>query len=178
METQGKPDMFLDNKTFETVIQSTPLIAIDLVVVNEKNQLLIGKRLNRPAQNYWFVPGGRILKNESLNNAFKRLTLTELGKEIELKQATLLGVFEHFYQDSVFSEQASTHYINVAHVIYLKQKELESLPEGEQHNSYQWHNIATIENNPEIHKYTKAYIPGLKQLAIKLVQENTQRALC
>jgi len=73
--------MYLDTKTFKTVIASTPLIAIDLIVVNERKEILLGKRLNQPAKNYWFVPGGRILKNETLDNAFKRLTLTELGKK-------------------------------------------------------------------------------------------------
>jgi len=150
--------MFLDENTFATVIASTPLIAIDLIVVNEKNELLLGKRLNRPAKNFWFVPGGRILKNETLDNAFKRLTSTELGKEIELKQAKLLGVFEHFYQDSVFSEQASTHYVNTAHVLYINSDELASLPLDDQHDKYQWHAIDEVTSNPDIHHYTKAYL--------------------
>lgn len=156
--------MFLTNKIFETVIASTPLIAIDLIVVNEFDQLLLGKRLNRPAKNYWFVPGGRILKNESLNEAFKRLTLIELGVEFEINKAELLGAFEHFYQDSVFSDTASTHYVNVAHVLHIKQVELEKLPLGEQHNSYLWHDIDSIENNQKIHKYTKTYLPALKRV--------------
>ncbi len=156
--------MFLDNETFKIVIESTPLIAIDLVIVNEKNQLLLGKRLNRPAKSYWFVLGGRILKNETLNNAFKRLTTTELGTEIELNQAQLLGVFEHFYQDSVFSDDASTHYVNVAHVLQINQKELALLPVGEQHNSYQWHDIDTIINNPDVHQYIKDYILALNEI--------------
>jgi len=156
--------MFLDKKTFETVIASTPLIAIDLIVVNENTELLLGKRLNQPAKDYWFVPGGRILKNESLDNAFKRLTLTELGKEIELKHAQLLGVFEHFYQESVFNDQISTHYVNAAHVIHIKQNQLTALPIDEQHNGYQWQTIENINNSSDVHKYTKAYIPALLAL--------------
>ena len=76
---------WLDVTTFETVVASTPLISIDLLVQNEHGEYLLGLRNNRPAQGYWFVPGGRVLKNETLDGAFKRLTFEELG--IELKRS-------------------------------------------------------------------------------------------
>jgi colanic acid biosynthesis protein WcaH len=74
----------LDGATFKTVIDSTPLISIDLVVRDGEGRVLLGQRLNRPAQGFWFVPGGRILKSESLSSAFRRLTLDELGIEIDI----------------------------------------------------------------------------------------------
>lgn len=60
--------------TFRTVVESTPLVSIDLVVRNQQGNILLGERTNRPAQGYWFVPGGRILKDETFEGAFKRLT--------------------------------------------------------------------------------------------------------
>ena len=71
--------MYLEKETFKTVIGATPLIAIDLLVKNSAGQYLLGYHNNRPAQGYWFVHGGRILKNESIAEAFKRLCLHELG---------------------------------------------------------------------------------------------------
>jgi colanic acid biosynthesis protein WcaH len=41
--------MWLDLPTFNTVVTSTPLVAIDLVVRNSRNEVLLGLRLNRPA---------------------------------------------------------------------------------------------------------------------------------
>jgi colanic acid biosynthesis protein WcaH len=73
---------FLNKQEFTEVIDRTPLVSIDLVVENEKGEKLFGLRTNRPAKDYWFVPGGRILKNEKLDDAFSRLTLNELGVEI------------------------------------------------------------------------------------------------
>jgi colanic acid biosynthesis protein WcaH len=61
--------VFLDKELFSTVIESTPLISIDLVVKNNLGQTLLGQRLNKPAKGFWFVPGGRILKDESLATA-------------------------------------------------------------------------------------------------------------
>ena len=105
--------------TFKTIIKNTPLISIDLIVYNQKGEVLLGKRNNRPAQGYWFVPGGRIQKNESMIAAFKRLTLNELGTEFCLSQAELIGPFEHFYTDNVSEENFSTHYIALGYRLVI-----------------------------------------------------------
>jgi len=153
--------MFLDNTTFSTVVASMPLFAIDLVVVNERDELLLGKRLNRPAKNFWFVPGGRVYKNESLEQAFKRLTLDELGIEVELDRAQLLGLFDHFYDDSVFGADISTHYVNAPHFLRLKLDELVNLPIGDQHEVYRWIALADVDGQADIHSYTKVYLAHL-----------------
>ncbi|WP_097460152.1 GDP-mannose mannosyl hydrolase [Mangrovitalea sediminis] len=110
---------WLDAATFKTVVSSTPLVSIDFLVENERGEYLLGRRKNRPAQGNWFVPGGRVRKNESLDIAFKRLTGTELGVELERTSAEFKGVYEHFYRDSIFGLQVSTHYIVMAYKVRL-----------------------------------------------------------
>ena len=82
--------MFLDKETFSSVIKAAPLVSIDLVIKNKQGQTLLGERLNKPAQGFWFVPGGRILKDESLADAFKRLATEELGQSFKLDHYVLL----------------------------------------------------------------------------------------
>lgn len=48
--------------TFKTVVAVTPPISIDLLVQNEQGKYLLGLRNSRPAQGYWSVPDGRVLK--------------------------------------------------------------------------------------------------------------------
>lgn len=92
--------MFLRHEDFSTVVRSTPLISIDLIVENAHGEFLLGKRLNRPAQGYWFVPGGRVQKDEPLHAAFERLTEAELGLRLLLSAAQFYGVWQHFYDDN------------------------------------------------------------------------------
>ena len=148
--------MFLDKKTFSTVIESTPLVSIDLVVKNKQGQALLGERLNKPAQGFWFVPGGRILKNESLADAFKRLTTEELGQAFSIEQAQLIGPFDHFYNDNVFGDEFSTHYVAIAYVLTLTE-DLQSLPMNVQHGAYQWFSIDNFKNEDRVHQNTKNY---------------------
>ena len=76
--------MFLSTQDFATVVRSTPLVSIDLIVENAQGEYLLGKRTNRPAQGFWFVPGGRVQKDETLADAFARLTQAELGLSLPI----------------------------------------------------------------------------------------------
>ncbi len=153
---------------FEQVVQHAPLFAIDLVVLNNSNEMLIGERLNAPAKGAWFVPGGRVYKNESLEEAFKRISKAELGFQIKRNQAWLLGLFDHFYDDSFFSADVSTHYINATHVVRLS-SELLALPK-EQRSFYRWIAIDEIELDETVHVFSKVFLPALD----KWVQEEKQ----
>ncbi|MDP2562093.1 GDP-mannose mannosyl hydrolase [Psychrobium sp. 1_MG-2023] len=154
--------MFLNKETFSTVIKSTPLVSIDLVVINQEGQALLGERLNRPAKNFWFVPGGRIQKDEALADAFKRLTLEELGQQFSIDEAELLGPYDHFYEDNVFGEEFRTHYVAIAYVLKLTQP-LDKLPMDVQHGAYQWFDIETLASSNNVHTHSKWYFEALSK---------------
>ncbi|AEF53537.1 GDP-mannose mannosyl hydrolase [Marinomonas posidonica] len=150
----------LSSEDFKLVVQSAPLFSIDLIVLNQKKQILLGKRKNAPAKDYWFVPGGRVFKNESLSDAFTRISNSELGQPFNYRSATLLGLYDHFYNDSVFSENISTHYINASHLIRIYLDSLLSLP-SDQHQDYRWADIDTLNQDDTVHSYSKVFLNRL-----------------
>ena len=142
----------LDNQTFKTVVSSTPLISIDLLVKKD-NKILLGKRINKPAQGYLFSIGGRVYKNESIQQATARIAKTELNIELKLTPK-FAGVFEHFYDDGIYKD-VSTHYINLAYEVDIN-NEILNLP-NDQHNEYQWLSIDELLSSKQVHKYVKDY---------------------
>nr|WP_090241477.1 GDP-mannose mannosyl hydrolase [Pseudomonas guineae] len=155
--------MWLTPETFRTVVASTPLVSIDLVVQNARGQILLGQRLNRPAQGFWFVPGGRILKNESLDDAFVRLTKVELGQCYERNEARFLGVYEHFYADSIFGQGqggADTHYVVLGYLLVVGDEQLVSPPQ-DQHGQYRWWDMSHMLASAQVHHNTRAYLQVL-----------------
>lgn len=150
--------MWLPDETFKSVIQNTPLISIDLIVRNEQGDVLLGKRVNAPAKGYWFVPGGRVRKNETLDDAFVRLVKEELGIEsgVTRADAKFVGVFEHFYDDCVFGDDVNTHYIVLGYEI-LK---IEKLIKNEilaQHNVWCWKKLGKY-SKTKIHNFCALYL--------------------
>ena len=141
----------LDDVTFKTIVDSVPLISID-ILARKNNKVLLGKRVNKPAQGYYFSTGGRVNKNETINSAMHRIAKDELN--IELKTTpNFIGVFEHFYDDGIYQE-VSTHYVNLAYEYEVG--DVLNLP-IQQHSEYQWFGIDELLNSTEVHEYTKDY---------------------
>jgi colanic acid biosynthesis protein WcaH len=66
----------LDDQIFKTVVDSAPLVSID-ILLKKDNKVLLGRRVNKPAQGYFFSTGGRVEKNETINNAMIRIAKNE-----------------------------------------------------------------------------------------------------
>ncbi|MGK0249207.1 MAG: colanic acid biosynthesis protein WcaH [Oleispira sp.] len=159
--------------TFKTVIASTPLISIDLIVRNKHQQVLLGRRINKPAQECWFVPGGRILKDEPIGNAFKRLLKAEIGMDevkINTHRSIFNGIYQHFYTDNVTGSDVSTHYIVLAYEIEVECS-LDFLPK-DQHSNYKWLSEQSILIDDSVHKHTKWYFQKGKNADASFSNEN------
>lgn len=146
----------LDQATFLNIVRDTPLVSIDLIIRNDQGAILLGQRCNKPAQGYWFVPGGRVLKNESLAQAFQRLCHEELASDYAISSARFKACYEHFYPENFAeAENIDTHYIVLAYEINYTD-EIDALPVG-QHSQYQWFTKAEAQNNQQIHRYSRDY---------------------
>jgi colanic acid biosynthesis protein WcaH len=151
----------LPSKKFEVIVESTPLVSIDLVVRAPDKKILLGKRVNRPAQGYWFVPGGRILKDESVKLTFKRLLDIELAIRPENILIRPLGIYQHFYPDNFSGDKFGTHYVVLAYEISLLNMPC-SLPDI-QHSDYKWFEQDELLQSDEVHDHTKWYFMRNKQ---------------
>ena len=146
---------FLPPAIFGVVVRHTPLVSIDLLVRDAQGRLLVGQRRHPPARGTWFVPGGRIDKDERLAAAFTRLTTIELGAAFSLEEGRFVGIFEHFYPDNALEEPGyGTHYVVLAY--QLGDGKIQAPPE-KQHAAYRWLSDAEILADPDVHENTKAY---------------------
>lgn len=149
------PSHLLDKTQFQEIVAATPLISIDLIVRNQQGQILLGRRLNRPAQGFWFVPGGRVRKDERLDTAFLRLTQEELGFATSRDRTRFLGPYEHFYADNFSGEDFSTHYVVLGYELAW-QGQHNALPVS-QHDQYRWFSVNELLQDPSVHQHTKDY---------------------
>jgi colanic acid biosynthesis protein WcaH len=146
--------MFLEKELFSSIIENTPLISIDLIIKDSEEKILLGQRINKPAKNSWFVPGGRIYKDEKIEDAFKRITKDEIGKEFNISNSSFKGVYQHFYDDNVFNDNFSTHYIVLGFELVIK----EELSLGTiQHEKYKWFTQDELLKSDEVYSYVKDY---------------------
>ncbi len=103
----------LDSQTFETVTKNAPLVSIDLCLVCD-GQGLLGKRINEPLKGEWFIPGGRTHKNETWQDALLRIAKVEsVLSGIAVEGFALMGMWDHFYNNSAFDQNTLTYYVNL-----------------------------------------------------------------
>lgn len=164
VEARSDTAALLPQPVFAAAVTALPLVSLDWVLTNPSGQLLLGQRMNAPARGWWFTPGGRIRKNEALAHAMQRVASDELGLEPQIaglwaSRAQLMGAWDHFYPDSAFSPQVSTHYVNLPHWLALTWAELAQLelPVGEQHSAWQWLALADVVRNPLVHEHVRLY---------------------
>ena len=153
---------WLPDKEFAKAVNALPLVSVDLVLVNTAGQMLLGLRRNAPARHWWFTPGGRVRKNEPYEACLVRVAMGELGlKEQDVQGAQLMGVWDHFYEDSACSSEVSTHYVNLPQVLQLKQPlELDALP-NDQHSGWRWQDIKDAVIAEDVHPYVRVYAQWL-----------------
>lgn len=154
----------LSSEDFLSVVRLAPLVAIDLILTAPDGSVLVGHRRNRPARDSWFVPGGRIHKGETLDNAFRRIVTDELGDatgrhaDISARRAdaALIGVYEHFYDDNFAgAEGFGTHYVVFGYRVTASKVTVPRLEA--QHSAYRWMQPAELLADVTVHANTKAY---------------------
>lgn len=130
---------------WRTVVEHVPIVSVDLVVVSDDG-VVLGKRSNEPAKGEWFVPGGRVHKNERLEAAARRIADTELGVSIAIEE--YVGVYEHLYDVAETGAEDGKHY--VAHAFVVE-------PRGEVSAGDDQHEaVRAFTDLPEnLHEYTR-----------------------
>ena len=148
--------MFVPEKEFKEIVKYTPLVNIDFIIKNDKGQYLLGYRNNSPAKDFWFVPGGRLRKGETIKKAFFRISHEEVGRVFWINESEFLGVFEHLYDENTFNDlNFGTHYIVLAYRINFSIS-FSNLPK-DQHATFKWFAKEEILCREDVHENTKVY---------------------
>ncbi len=106
---------------YRKILDAMPISCVD-VVIRSRGRFLLCKRKNKPAQGKWWFVGGRVLKNEILEDAAKRKVREEIGiSNIKIKK--LLVVKGTIFKDSAFGP-ATQHSVNSVFLAEISSKNL------------------------------------------------------
>jgi colanic acid biosynthesis protein WcaH len=137
---------------YRVIAQNVPIVSVDLLVHLDEG-LLLGKRTNAPAEEAWFVPGGTVLKGETLEQAVHRVAMKELGTGVTIQQR--LGTYEHFYDSAETPGVESKHYLATAYIVTPLEEELST---DNQHERFQTFTAPF----PDFHDYVERYVEELR----------------
>jgi colanic acid biosynthesis protein WcaH len=148
--------MKLALEQFKAIVRDTVLVSLDLLLINERGEVLVGRRMYAPARDYLFVPSGRVLKGETLSAALQCVAKRETGLVLSPEQVVLHGIYDHIYDDSCFEGSGiSTQYVVIACRSTVSSNA--RIVADQQHESLQFMSISKIIADPQTHPYTKNY---------------------
>ena len=83
---------------FKRSLELSPRSVLELIIVSKIGDLLLLQRADEPFSGYWHLPGGFIMKGESLVTCAKRIALKEVRVD-EVAIVKKLGFFENLDGD-------------------------------------------------------------------------------
>jgi colanic acid biosynthesis protein WcaH len=130
----------IEENLYNTIIDVLPILCVDGFIFKD-NKILLLKRSNYPAIGEWWVPGGRVFKNESLIDAMKRKIKEEINLEvINLNQ---IGITETIFDDK-------KHTVNICFLVECKDYNIEI---NNDHSNFEWFSVDSLPKlNQELKK--------------------------
>jgi len=101
----------IPNNEYKGILEKMPICCVD-IVIHESNKVLLVRRKNKPAEGQLWLPGGRIYKNERLEEAAIRKAFEEVGTKIKIEKK--IGVYEVMFNEGPFNDlKTGVHAISV-----------------------------------------------------------------
>lgn len=134
----------INQELYNQIITNMPIICVDGVLTNDKGEILFLKRDNEPAKGGWWFPGGRLLKNEKLEDAIIRKVKEETNLNVKLNR--YLGVTETIFDRGPFG--IPVHTVNFTYHLFLNS---DNIKIDNLHSDFIWTNkIYDLNLNTEI----------------------------
>lgn len=148
--------MSLDNiprEEYAKFHKQMPIVCIDCVVSCDSKILLV-KRKCEPMKDSWWFPGGRLVRNENLAHAVRRIVKVETG--LSFNRQIFLGFDETQFETDPFGHNGGTHTINFVYAAPISEMELMRIVLDDNHITHSLFSYKDIYNS-EIHPYVKRF---------------------
>ncbi len=123
----------IPKESYKMILDNMPIVCIDSVVVNADGEYLLVKRNNHPLKGEYWLPGGRLMKNETLREAVKRKMKQELGIDVEIER--LMGFFETVFKKTSINVAGGFHAVSF---VFLLKPLQEKIVLDNQSSSWKW----------------------------------------
>ena len=136
-----RKDGFIEEALYKKIRGLMPIASVDVLALH-KHRLLLMLRKNEPGRGLWFVPGGRVRYNETLEEAAFR----KLGEETGLIASRIIkiGVMTHLWPQA--------HYVST---FFRADVTSDKVKMNDEHTDYIWITELTDDLHPYLRTMTK-----------------------
>ena len=107
--------MYIEQSKYNEILKLMPIVCVDLGIMKD-NKIFLAKRNNEPCKGQWYIPGGRVIKNEELKDTAHRKALEETGLDCTIHN--LLNIETAIYTTGI--NNIPTHNVNICFKATIK----------------------------------------------------------
>lgn len=122
----------IDKELWSRIHAEMPILCVDLCIVRDDRILLLKRTVEPDLGRYW-LPGGRLLKLESLHEAAMRLAKRETGLAIEIEG--FVGYTNLVFEHDPFGHGKKTH---TASLVFRARPISTEVKLDENHSEHLW----------------------------------------
>lgn len=144
--------MFIPEDEYKIILKNSIIETIDLIVMDDKNEILLWLRKNNPLKGVYYIPWWRRWKWETINDSIKRKWKEEIWLSIDLNKLSFLWIYDDIYSDSMF-DWIGSHCSSITYLYKINDDEIKLIRmDSKQHSDYKFFNIDNDELHPDIQK--------------------------
>jgi colanic acid biosynthesis protein WcaH len=141
---------FIPEELYHQILLNMPIACVDVAIV-ARGAVLLVKRKDAPARGDWWVPGGRVLKGETMRETAERKALEEVGLDCHV--GPIIHTAETIFPDG--PSGIPVHSINSCFFLFPEEKDLD-LQLDNHHEEIRW--VRFISR--DLHPYVVACLRG------------------
>ena len=103
---------FAPRDVFEVILEYAVIPTFDLVIeMPDRSGVVMARRIIKPYENLWALPGLRIYKPEEIDDVLTRVARQEVGLDIDIASKRLLGQYVGKFETERQRQDISTAYV-------------------------------------------------------------------
>lgn len=143
MASRQQPLGYLTKEQYSFIHAAVPIPCVDLLILRgmagHVSEMLLVQRKNKPDAEGWWFPGGRLMRNEDVNEAARRIARDELGVSLRLGSIEPFGILNFVDHEDPFDHGRGTHTFSILVTAKLLDG-AEPVISGPQHTGFDWWN--------------------------------------
>lgn len=147
---QSDSSKFIPQELYNQILVNMPVACVDIALVSHGSVLLV-KRKDAPAKGEWWVPGGRVIKGETMIATAKRKAIDEVG--IRVHVGPIVHTDETIFDDGPCG--IAVHSINSCFFVYPEDPDFSPTLDSH-HEDWRWVNTIDL----SLHTYVKQCLAG------------------
>jgi colanic acid biosynthesis protein WcaH len=137
---------FIDQELYDAILRHMPIACVDVAIVYNGCVLLV-RREDSPAKGEWWVPGGRVIKGETLRETARRKAREEVGLDCHV--GPIIHTAETIFTDGPGG--IPVHSINTCFLLYPTHESTGlCVTLDHHHTAWRWADSITDELHPYV----------------------------